>query len=122
VDTDGQLRVGIAARALRKEAGSNEVESSSTAFTGTISGNGLTLTLNQGLGSTNARVGQLRGDGFTMTFPAQEHALTKITFVPGTVSDYTTRCSNPKAAPNKAANRRQPAPADSLRMLNRAAR
>jgi hypothetical protein len=57
-------------------------------FTGTVEGNGLTLTLNEGLGSTTALVGTTNEGGFTMNFPAIGHALTRITFVPGTVADY----------------------------------
>jgi len=53
-----------------------------------IGANGLTLTLNEGLGTTKALVGQMTADGFTMTFPAVGHELTSITFVPGQVSDY----------------------------------
>jgi hypothetical protein len=84
----GDTLTGSLQEALRKERGSNEVESSSTAFTGAIAGNGLTLTLNQGLGTTKALVGELHGQGFTMTFPGIEHALSSIAFVPGTVADY----------------------------------
>jgi hypothetical protein len=84
----GSSLSGSLQEAIRKERGSNEVDSSSSAFTGTISGDGVTLTLNEGLGSTKALVGQLNANGFTMTFPGQEHALTSITFVPGVVSDY----------------------------------
>ncbi len=66
----------------------SEVESSSRAFSGTIDGDGLTLTLNEGLGSTKALVGKMGGAGFTMTFPGVLHALTTIRFEAGSVSTY----------------------------------
>jgi len=84
----GNSLSGSLQEAVRKEPGSSEVESSSRAFTGTVDGDGLTLTLNEGLGTTKALVGQMTADGFTMTFPAVGHELTSITFVPGQVSDY----------------------------------
>jgi hypothetical protein len=84
----GDSLSGSLQEALRKEGGSSAVESSSRAFTGTISGNGLTLTLNEGLGTTKALVGKITSTGFTMTFPGTEHELTSITFVPGMVADY----------------------------------
>ena len=77
---------GSLQEALRKESGG--VVSSSRAFTGTIDGNGLTLTLNEGLGSTKALVGQMSAGGFSMTFPGAEQRLITITFVPGQVADY----------------------------------
>jgi hypothetical protein len=79
---------GSLQEAVRAEGGGSGVESSSRAFTGTIDGDGLTLTLNEGLGSTKALVGKMTANGFTMTFPSVGHRLVTITFVPGQVSDY----------------------------------
>ena len=79
---------GLLQEAIRKAPGSTEVESPGRAFTGTMSGNGLTSTLNEGLGSTSALVGTLRGSGFTMTLPGEDHRLVTVAFVPGTVADY----------------------------------
>jgi hypothetical protein len=84
----GNALSGSLQEALRKEPGSDEVVSSSRAFTGTVAGNGLTLTLPEGLGTTKALVGTVSGNGFTMTFPAEGHELLSLTFVPGTVADY----------------------------------
>lgn len=85
---DGNSLSGSLQEARRKETGSNEVVSSAAAFTGTVAGNGLTLTLPEGLGTTKALVGTMSGNGFTMTFPAEGHELLSLNFVPGTVADY----------------------------------
>ena len=84
----GDSLSGSLQEAIEKEGEDSGVESSSRAFTGTVDGNGLTLTLNEGLGSTNALVGKMSGDGFAMTFPGVGHRLITIIFAPGQVSDY----------------------------------
>lgn len=82
-DVSGSLQ-----EVIRKAPGSRQVESPGRAFTGTISGNGLTLTLNGGLGSASAIVGTLGGNGFELTLPGEAHRLVTVSFVPGTVADF----------------------------------
>ncbi len=82
---------GSLQEAIAKEGEGSGLESSSRAFSGTVDGNGLTLTLNEGLGSTKALVGQMTGKtGFTMTYPGTGHRLITIPFAPGTVTEYNT--------------------------------
>ncbi len=84
----GNSLTGSLQEAIAKEGEGAGVESSSRAFTGTTANNGLTLTLNEGLGSTKALVGRMTGQGFVLTFPGAHHGLITITFAPGQVSDY----------------------------------
>jgi hypothetical protein len=84
----GNALSGSLQQATAKEGGNSGVDSASSAFTGTVSGGGLTLTLNEGLGVTKALAGRLTSGGFTLTFPALGHRLTVIRFVPAQVSDY----------------------------------
>jgi hypothetical protein len=84
----GNTLSGSLQEAHLKERTGSGVESASGAFTGTVSAGGLTLTLNEALGSTKALAGRLTSGGFRLTFPALGHRLTVIRFAPGQVSDY----------------------------------
>jgi hypothetical protein len=64
----GDSLSGSLQEAMAKEGEGGGVESSSRAFTGTINGKGLTLTLHEALDSTSALVGRLSARGFTDLF------------------------------------------------------
>jgi len=72
------------------------VNTANAAFTGTINGNGLTLDLNQGLGSTTALVGTIGGPGFEITnYPgAAAGSVISLDFMPGQASDYDQGVDN----------------------------
>jgi hypothetical protein len=76
----GSLQQAILSRAEGTET--------SRAFKGTVRGRGLTLTLNEGLGSTKTLVGQVTPSGFTLTVPGAGKRLTVIRFAPGEFNDY----------------------------------
>jgi len=73
---------------IRGESGGSGLESFSRAFTGTIDGDGITLTLAEGLASTSALVGMTNAYGFELTLPGAHHLLVPIKFFPGHVADY----------------------------------
>ena len=59
-------------QALLDGSGSSEqVSSQSEAFTGTISGNSVTLSLNQGLGSVTNLTGVLDGQQLDLNYPGR---------------------------------------------------
>ncbi|HXE94257.1 MAG TPA: hypothetical protein VN544_10690 [Gaiellaceae bacterium] len=73
---------------LKSPAGSG-IDSQAIAFTGTIAGNGLTLQLNEGLGSVTSLTGQLSGSGFSLTYPGSgQGSLITIDFQPGRLREY----------------------------------
>jgi len=78
----GSLREAISKR------GSLSLESADRAFTGVITGKGITLNLNSALGESTAYVGEVKEDGFTLTVPGQGSNLITINFEPGEVSGY----------------------------------
>lgn len=83
-NVSGSLQQSI----LKSPAGSG-IDSQSIAFTGTIAGNGLTLQLNEGLGSVTSLTGQIAGSGFSLTYPGSaQGSLITIEFQPGRLSDY----------------------------------
>ena len=65
-----------------------EGSETSRGFAGTLSGRGLKLNLNEGLGSTKSLVGHLTAGGFTLTVPGAGNRLTLIRFAPGEGADF----------------------------------
>jgi hypothetical protein len=78
----GSLREAISKRE------SLSLESADRAFTGVITGKGITLNLSGALGESTAFVGEVKEDGFTLTVPGQGSNLITINFEPGEVSGY----------------------------------
>jgi hypothetical protein len=81
----GNTVSGSLQEAILKHAEGSET---SSAFTGTVSGIGLTLNLKEGLGATKRLVGQLTPSGLTLTFPGVGKRLTVIRFAPGEGNDF----------------------------------
>src|SRR5438132_690066 len=81
--TGSSLTGSVQETILRRPTGAG-VKSSQAPFTGTISGNGLTLQLSRG----ETLVGHLEGSGFMLTYPGAEHALITVNFSPAAVSEY----------------------------------
>ena len=67
---------------------SYEVDTETAAFTGVVSGENVTLTLQQGFGFTSNWNGTLAGDELTLTFPTHDGPLTTLRFRPGSRDDY----------------------------------
>jgi hypothetical protein len=85
----GNSVTGSLQSATFKQPLGSGLQSSQVSFTGTITGNGVTLQLNSALlGDTTSLNGQLGGSGFTLTFPGQHGSLIMITFTPAQTADY----------------------------------
>jgi len=77
---------------LADPAGSG-VSTQQISFTGLVAGNGLTLQLSKGLGTTTSLVGTLSGSGFMLTYPGNGSNLIQVRFTPGQISGYTQAVS-----------------------------
>jgi hypothetical protein len=92
--TGGQL-TGELQQALLEGSGAQEqVSSSSQAFTGTLSGNSVTLSLNQGLGSVSNLTGTLNGQQLDLNYPGQGGGIITIPMSPGGPSDFNSDLAN----------------------------
>lgn len=82
----GELEQGI----LQTDSGSGQesVNNQSISFTGTISGSSVTLSLNQGLGSTSNLTGTLNGGNLTLNYPGENGSVITLQMQPGTASTY----------------------------------
>ena len=81
-----------------------QVSSQSDAFTGTISGNSVTLSLNQGLGSVTDLTGTLDGQQLDLNYPGQDGAVITIQMAPGGPSDFNADLSNLQSQAGQARN------------------
>ncbi len=80
----GSQLTGELQQALLTGSGTSEqVSNQSMAFTGTISGSSVTLSLNQGLGSVTNLTGTLSGQDFDMGYPGQDGTVITIPMTPG---------------------------------------
>jgi hypothetical protein len=64
------------------------VSNNSVAFTGTVSGSGVTLSLNQGLGSVSSLTGTLNGSELDLNFPGQNGGITTVALHSGDASAF----------------------------------
>ena len=69
-------------------ANPESVSNDSVAFTGTVSGSGVTLSLNQGLGSVNNLTGTLNGGELDLNFPGQNGGITTVALHSGNASAF----------------------------------
>lgn len=100
----GQL-TGELQQALLDGSGSTEqVSSQSEAFTGTISGNSVTLSLNQGLGSVTDLTGTLDGQQLDLNYPGQGGGVITIQMAPGGPPDFNADLSNLQGQARQARN------------------
>lgn len=94
---NGSQLTGELEQALLQGGGSSGQESvsdQSIAFTGTVSGSSVTLSLNQGLGSTTNLTGTLNGGELDFNYPGQGGGLITIPMRSGTASDYNADLSH----------------------------
>ncbi len=78
----------IDATILKKPEGSG-VESVHTGFTGTVNGNGVTLTTQSPLfGTSQALTGQIEGSGFSLSLPGINHGVITVPFSPASPESY----------------------------------
>ena len=92
--SSGQLS-GELQQALLEGSGSTEqVSTQSQAFTGTVSGNSVTLSLNQGLGSVSNLTGTLDGQQLDLNYPGQDGQVITIETAPGGPSDFNSDLAN----------------------------
>ncbi|HTX12078.1 MAG TPA: hypothetical protein VME22_25895, partial [Solirubrobacteraceae bacterium] len=100
----GQL-TGELQQALLDGSGSTEqVSSQSQAFTGTISGNSVTLSLNQGLGSVTNLTGTLDGQELALNYPGQGGGVITIRMAPGGPSDFNADLTSLRGQAGQAQN------------------
>ena len=100
----GQL-TGELQQALLDGSGSSEqVSSQSEAFTGTISGNSVTLSLNAGLGSVTNLTGTLDGQQLDLNYPGQGGGVITIRMAPGGASDFNSDLTNLQGQAGQAQN------------------
>jgi hypothetical protein len=85
---NGNAVSGSLQQTLLKDPAGSGISTQQISFTGTLAGNGLTLQLNQDLGTTTSLVGTLSDPGFTLTYPGSASNLIQIPFTPGQISDY----------------------------------
>ena len=102
-------------------ANPESVSNDSVAFTGTVSGSGVTLSLNQGLGSVNNLTGTLNGGELDLNFPGQNGGITTVALHSGNASAFNQAVASlqnqasqaniqvpsSKAGPGSGAERRQ---------------
>ncbi|GEM_PF-4737194 len=70
---------------LKSQSG---VQATSASFTGTRSGNHVTLTIPQGLGIASTIAGEFNGPLLTLYFPQKSGTITPVVFHSGTAADY----------------------------------
>jgi hypothetical protein len=100
----GQLS-GELHQALLVGSGSTEqVSSQSEAFTGTVSGNSVTLSLNQGLGSVTNLTSTLDGQQLELNYPGEDGGLITIEMAPGGPSGFNSDLANLQGQAGKAQN------------------
>lgn len=92
---NGSELTGELQQALLTGSGDQEqVSNQSAAFTGTISGPSVTLSLNQGLGSVTNLTGTLNGSEFDLTYPGENGGVITIPMQPGGPSNFNSDLSN----------------------------
>jgi hypothetical protein len=91
---NGSQLTGDLQQALIQGSGSQEqVSSQSAAFTGTISGSSVTLSLNQGLGDLTNLTGTLNGSDLDLGYPGQNGNVITIPMQPGGAAAYNSDLS-----------------------------
>jgi hypothetical protein len=97
------------------------VSNDSVAFTGTVSGSGVTLSLNQGLGSVSNLTGTLSGSELDLNFPGQDGGITTVALHSGHASDFNRAVSSLQhqaAQANSQAQQQQEAQAQAQSVAN----
>ncbi|MGH2902245.1 MAG: hypothetical protein ACRDK7_01415 [Solirubrobacteraceae bacterium] len=84
---DNNLSGSLHEAILKQPAGSG-VESANVPFTGSVSGDGLTLQLERNVDGTMSLSGQFAEAGFTLTFQGARTPLFTVTFASAQVADY----------------------------------
>ena len=89
-ESAGQLSGELQQAILQTDSGSGQesVNNQSISFTGSMSGSSVTLSLNQGLGSTSNLTGTLNGGNLTLNYPGQNGNVITLQMQPGTASTY----------------------------------
>ena len=101
----GDQLTGELQQALLDGSGSTEqVSSQLEAFTGTISGNSITLSLNQGLGSVTNLTGTLDGQELALNYPGQGGGVITIRMAPGGPSDFNADLTSLRGQAGQAQN------------------
>lgn len=75
---------------LQGSSGQTGVSSQSVAFTGTVSGSSVTLTLNQGLGSTTNLTGSLRSSQLALSYPGRNGGVITVSMTSASAAAYNT--------------------------------
>jgi len=102
--TDGQLTGSLQQAMLEGEGSSEQVSSQSESFTGTISGDSVTLSLNQGLGSVTNLTGTLDGQQLDLNYPGQGGGLITIQMAPGGPPDFNADLASLQGRAGEAQN------------------
>jgi hypothetical protein len=90
---------------LQGSAGQEQASSQSQAFTGTVNGSSVTLSLNEGLGSVSNLTGTLSGSDLDLSLPAQDGGVTTVDMRPGGPSAFNSDLSKLKDEATQANNR-----------------
>ena len=92
-------------------SGSESVSNQSVAFTGTINGSSVTLSLDQGLGSTTNLTGTLNGGVLDLNYPGQNGVIITVSMPSGTAADFNRDLASLQGRVQSANNRAQRAQA-----------
>lgn len=96
-------------------SGKQSISDQSVAFTGTMSGSSLTLSLNEGLGSVINLTGTLQGGELNLNYPGRNGGLTTLQMQPAAASDYNAAVANLQGEARQANSQAQAAQAARLR-------
>lgn len=107
----GELREALLQTDSSNSSNPDSVSSQNSAFTGTISGSSVTLSLNQGLGSVSNLTGTLNGSELDLNYPGQDGTLITIQMHSGKASDYNAELASLQQRAGQANAQAQAAPA-----------